>query len=136
MYGANARRWNGSDRLAEEYYDISPYVYCLNNPINIIDPDGKKIVAANIDAQRMILNTLPKEYRQYVSFDKNRIMNTVGLSNIKSTSGNFNAMRTIASHQYAPGMKDLNKYLFDLINRLMNETVKNMDDEEQNKNYR
>jgi RHS repeat-associated protein len=29
------------DPLAEKYYSISPYVYCLNNPMRLIDIDGK-----------------------------------------------------------------------------------------------
>ena len=29
------------DPMAEEYYSISPYAYCLSNPIKLIDPDGK-----------------------------------------------------------------------------------------------
>jgi hypothetical protein len=32
--------WYSVDPLAEKYYSISPYVYCSNNPINKIDPDG------------------------------------------------------------------------------------------------
>jgi RHS repeat-associated protein len=28
------------DPLAEKYYSISPYIYCHNNPINVIDPKG------------------------------------------------------------------------------------------------
>jgi RHS repeat-associated protein len=35
------------DPLAEKYYGISPYVYCGNNPVNAIDPDGRKIVFVN-----------------------------------------------------------------------------------------
>ena len=31
------------DPLAEKYFDISPYAYCANNPINAIDPDGRGI---------------------------------------------------------------------------------------------
>ena len=31
------------DPLAEKYYDISPYAYCANNPINAIDKIGKDI---------------------------------------------------------------------------------------------
>ena len=84
------------DPLCEKYYWISPYAYCLNNPIKYIDPDGRRVVAASIDAQRMILNTLPKEYRQYVSFNIGGVMNTAGLANVKSTSGNFDALRTMA----------------------------------------
>jgi len=30
-------------RLSESYYHISPYAYCANDPINAIDPDGKRI---------------------------------------------------------------------------------------------
>ena len=30
----------GIDPLCEKYYSISPYVYCLNNPLKYIDPTG------------------------------------------------------------------------------------------------
>ncbi|GHU74860.1 type IV secretion protein Rhs [Bacteroidia bacterium] len=33
--------------LCEKYYAVSPYAYCLNNPINAIDPDGRKIIFVN-----------------------------------------------------------------------------------------
>jgi hypothetical protein len=32
------------DPLAEKFIDRSPYVYCLNNPINMFDPDGEYAV--------------------------------------------------------------------------------------------
>ena len=32
------------DPLCEKYYWISPYAYCLNNPVNMIDPDGRDAV--------------------------------------------------------------------------------------------
>ena len=37
-------RWHAVDPLAEKYPDVSPYVYCMNNPVNNIDPDGKRVV--------------------------------------------------------------------------------------------
>ena len=33
--------WGTVDPLCEKYYNISPYVYCGNNPINAFDPDGR-----------------------------------------------------------------------------------------------
>ena len=36
------------DPLAEKYYNISPYAYCANNPVNFVDPDGKFPFVANL----------------------------------------------------------------------------------------
>lgn len=36
-------RWDRIDPRCEDYYDLSPYVYCGDNPILCVDPDGKAI---------------------------------------------------------------------------------------------
>ena len=48
-YGARymqpvASVWYGVDPLMEKYPHASPYVYCANNLINAIDPDGKVVI--------------------------------------------------------------------------------------------
>ncbi len=55
MHGLNeydfSARWQDAanpgfttvDPLAEYYYDISPYAYCVNNPVNFTDPTGMGI---------------------------------------------------------------------------------------------
>jgi hypothetical protein len=35
-------RWLSPDPLAEKYPQLSPYVYCANNPLKYIDPDGRE----------------------------------------------------------------------------------------------
>jgi len=35
--------WYSVDPLAEKYPNISSYVYCANNPVMYIDPDGRKL---------------------------------------------------------------------------------------------
>jgi RHS repeat-associated protein len=44
QYYAALPVWDRVDPLAEKYYGISPYVYCHDNPVNLIAPDGKKVV--------------------------------------------------------------------------------------------
>ncbi len=41
QYNPILGRWDRMDPLCEKYYSISPYVYCVNNPVNAIDPDGR-----------------------------------------------------------------------------------------------
>ena len=44
----NARlQFTSVDPLAENHYDVSPYAYCMNNPINNIDPLGLDTVNVN-----------------------------------------------------------------------------------------
>ncbi|MDR1762512.1 MAG: DUF4329 domain-containing protein, partial [Dysgonamonadaceae bacterium] len=40
-YDPSVGRFTSVDPLAEKYYSISPYAYCLNNPVRLIDLDGK-----------------------------------------------------------------------------------------------
>lgn len=40
-YDAAIGRWHVADPMSEKYYGVSPYVYCGNEPIGRIDPDGR-----------------------------------------------------------------------------------------------
>lgn len=39
-YDAALGRWHAVDPMAEKYYGISPYAYCLSNPIKYVVPNG------------------------------------------------------------------------------------------------
>ena len=42
-YDAALLRWHSMDPLCEKYYELSPYSYCKNRPINCIDPNGEDV---------------------------------------------------------------------------------------------
>ena len=42
-YDPRTSVWISSDPLKEKYPNISSYVYCADNPVNVIDPDGKRL---------------------------------------------------------------------------------------------
>ncbi|GEM56634.1 hypothetical protein B0A58_01815 [Flavobacterium branchiophilum NBRC 15030 = ATCC 35035] len=41
-YDPRVSIWMSVDPLAEKFPSLSPYNYCLNNPVNLIDTDGRK----------------------------------------------------------------------------------------------
>jgi RHS repeat-associated protein len=41
-YDARLAIWYGVDALAENYPNMSPYNYCVGNPVKLIDPDGNE----------------------------------------------------------------------------------------------
>ncbi|MDP4184000.1 MAG: RHS repeat-associated core domain-containing protein [Bacteroidota bacterium] len=43
FYDPQIGRWHTVDPLGEETSVISPYHYCYNNPVNYINPNGKKV---------------------------------------------------------------------------------------------
>lgn len=97
MFDSRFGRWLMVDPLADSYYSVSPYVYCINDPISYIDWDGREVIALNSVAQRAILNTLPKEVRSYVVFDKNGRIDKSILNYVSSTSGNFAALSQLVN---------------------------------------
>ena len=43
-YSSDLSVWLSVDPQASKYPSLSPYVYCANNPVRVVDPDGEEIV--------------------------------------------------------------------------------------------
>jgi RHS repeat-associated protein len=52
QYNPVTARWDRMDPLCEKYYNVSPYNYCHNNPVNRVDPNGKWDVNVHLATDR------------------------------------------------------------------------------------
>ncbi len=57
MYSPQLRRWMTVDPLSEKYYGISPYAYCLGNPILFDDYNGEDIVLTGKNKSSLTVKT-------------------------------------------------------------------------------
>jgi hypothetical protein len=67
-------RFTRPDPLAEKYPNISPYVFCANNPVNYIDPTGMYIVG---DDGRPIIYDDENGWSKNASADVQKIGNAM-----------------------------------------------------------
>ncbi len=105
QYDYNARhydpvvgRFTTMDPLAEKYYDVSPYVYCNNNPVNAIDPDGRfpvwAIVGAAVDYGFQVYDNYQKGNTGYDAWVGNVDFVDVALSAVNPV-GKFKVAKTL-----------------------------------------
>jgi RHS repeat-associated protein len=50
-YDSEKISWISVDPMSDKYPNLSPYVYCANNPVKLIDPNGEDIVIKGNDGQ-------------------------------------------------------------------------------------
>ncbi|MBE6330667.1 MAG: RHS repeat-associated core domain-containing protein, partial [Bacteroidales bacterium] len=65
LYDARVGRWLSVDPLFEKYVSMSPYNYCMLNPVMMVDPDGRDEIYYREDGTE-ILRITCKEDVKYV----------------------------------------------------------------------
>ena len=115
MYNPAIARWTAADPLSEKYYGISPYVYCLGNPISIIDPDGMDIwtmdekgnvvwVKESDDHRLYYMNNDGLLSDDYVSVSDRSI-----LDDLTKTEAKVDGGAKVSSHTSKTGINDIFK---------------------------
>ena len=116
QYDPATMLWDRMDPLCEDNPEVSPYVYCLSNPVNIMDPDGKKVYGVNAEARRNIEYTLTIDEAKYLFFDSNGNLDVSKLMQCGSTSNNFTALMSLAKSEtnyiFMVSDKDINGDVF------------------------
>ena len=115
MYNPAIARWTAADPLSEKYYGISPYVYCLGNPISIIDPNGMDIwtmdekgnvvwVKESDDHRLYYMNNDGLLSDDYVSVSDRSI-----LDDLTKTEAKVDGGAKVGSHTSKSGINDIFK---------------------------
>ena len=105
-------RFTTPDPLALSYPSLSPYAYCANNPVCNVDLDGRKVKPVGDAEFQMILKTLPKESREYVTLDSNGYIDYDSMSGYCGDSYNFNCLRTLVNDGLTIDVVLDNKYTY------------------------
>ena len=71
--------WLSVDPLSDKYPNLSPYTYCADNPVRLVDPDGRRIIVTGNGTEEyvsQINNMTSKKFK--VAVDENGEMTYSG----------------------------------------------------------
>ena len=71
-YSSDLSVWLSVDPMAAKYASLSPYVYCANNPVKLVDPNGEEVyIIGDNDNKNTIINSLNGHFANItVDYDK------------------------------------------------------------------
>ena len=117
LYDYSARQYDPAvcqftsmDPLCEKYYHLSPYIYCGGNPVNRIDPDGRKVKPIGDNTLDLIKMTLPKDSREYVVLDDAGFIDYNILKQYSGNSENFRSLMVLSADNLEIEISQASKY--------------------------
>ena len=103
-YDAARGSFTSIDPLAEKDYNISPYTYCTNNPINAFDPDGRNpfigfVVGAGVDYAAQVIGNIASGNTSFTeAFTHDIDMGSIAASGmVGAVSGGASSLKTITT---------------------------------------
>ena len=59
-YSGDLSIWLSVDPMSDKYPSLSPYAYCANNPIKLVDPNGEEVWIPEVDEKGNVTYTAEK----------------------------------------------------------------------------
>ena len=72
LYTPGTAMWLSQDPMAEDYYRMTPYLYCAGSPGNVVDPEGRDIWTINRNGDIVWKETSDEHYLYYEDDAGNR----------------------------------------------------------------
>ena len=69
---AGVPMWTSVDPLCEKYYNITPYAYCNNNPVNRVDPYGETDYTVNSDGYMYESTSFMEKVKSFIGIGSNQ----------------------------------------------------------------
>ena len=58
-YSSDLSIWLSVDPMSDKYPSLSPYSYCANNPVKVVDPNGEEVyIIGDVDNKNTVVNAL------------------------------------------------------------------------------
>ena len=96
-YSSDLSVWLSVDPMSGKYPSLSPYVYCANNPVRCVDPNGEELVVANNEESHNDILSIVKEcHRDRVIFgDDGKI--SVNMEGLKTEDAGLELLSNMAN---------------------------------------
>ena len=83
-YSSDLSIWLSVDPMAAKYASLSPYVYCANNPVKLVDPDGDAYIPiGDEDAKAAAVAQIQNKTSLNVYIDKDGFLRAEGEAKTK-----------------------------------------------------
>ncbi|MBO4655992.1 MAG: RHS repeat-associated core domain-containing protein [Bacteroidales bacterium] len=78
-YSSDLSIWLSVDPMSDKYPSLSPYTYCANNPVKLMDPNGEEVyIYGNDDNKNTIVNSLNQHFENItIGYDKTGKLNII-----------------------------------------------------------
>ncbi|MBO4655989.1 MAG: hypothetical protein J5644_10625, partial [Bacteroidales bacterium] len=127
-YSSDLSIWLSVDPMSDKYPSLSPYTYCANNPIRLMDPNGEEVVNEYAEAKNKAENDYSNAKSKFDSYGKNRKAEGYkeARQEYRSSKREYNSIKN-SYNMVQSAIKSVKKY-----NTSLYESLDNLQDENGN----